>query len=147
MTDTAPLSPDRTVRTTSPYCGVGCQMTLHVKDDLIDRVEAPFDAAPNYGSLCLKGRFGLDFATHPRRLRTPLIREGGPGAFHGRGWCCGISSGRCWRNTWSGWRLAAWCRRSHRAHGRLVKRRMGVRTPALNYCHSQTSSPLRMRRT
>jgi formate dehydrogenase alpha subunit len=69
--------PDRVVRTTCPYCGVGCQMTLNIKDDLIYRVDAPFDSAPNYGNLCVKGRFGLDFATHPRRLKTPLIRRDG----------------------------------------------------------------------
>lgn len=71
------VQPEQVVRTTCPYCGVGCQMNLHIKDDLIYRVEAPFDSAPNYGNLCVKGRFGLDFTTHPRRLKTPLIREGG----------------------------------------------------------------------
>lgn len=70
------VQPEQVVRTTCPYCGVGCQMNLHIKDDLIYRVEAPFDSAPNYGNLCVKGRFGLDFTTHPRRLKTPLIREG-----------------------------------------------------------------------
>lgn len=70
------VQPERVVRTTCPYCGVGCQMNLHIKDDLIYRVEAPFDSAPNYGNLCVKGRFGLDFTTHPRRLKKPLIRDG-----------------------------------------------------------------------
>jgi formate dehydrogenase alpha subunit len=37
-------------------------------------VSAPFDAAPNYGMLCVKGRFGTDYTTHPRRVKTPLIR-------------------------------------------------------------------------
>ncbi len=69
------LSPDHTVRTTCPYCGVGCQMNLHIKDDLIYRITAPFDSAPNYGNLCVKGRFGTDFVAHPKRLRTPLIRD------------------------------------------------------------------------
>ena len=71
------VSSDRTVRTTCPYCGVGCQMNLQIKDDLVYRVEAPFDSAPNYGNLCVKGRFGLDFATHPRRLKKPLIKRDG----------------------------------------------------------------------
>jgi formate dehydrogenase alpha subunit len=71
------LAPEKVVRTTCPYCGVGCQMQLHIKDDMIYRVEAPFDSAPNYGNLCVKGRFGLDFATHPRRLQHPLIKENG----------------------------------------------------------------------
>ncbi len=74
---TAPLlTPDRTVRTTCPYCGVGCQMDLNIKDNVIYRVDAPFDSAPNYGNLCVKGRFGTDFTTHPARLKTPLIRDG-----------------------------------------------------------------------
>ncbi|MCB9451500.1 MAG: molybdopterin-dependent oxidoreductase, partial [Anaerolineaceae bacterium] len=80
------LSPERTVRTTCPYCGVGCQMNLHIRNNTIYRVEAPFDAAPNYGNLCVKGRFGLDFTTHPRRITTPLIRNGGPGEFREATW-------------------------------------------------------------
>lgn len=68
------ITPDRTVRTTCPYCGVGCQLHLQVKDDYIYAVEAPFDAAPNYGMLCVKGRFGTDYVKHPRRVKTPLIR-------------------------------------------------------------------------
>jgi len=63
------------VRTTCPYCGVGCQMDLRVKDGFIYRVDAPFDAAPNYGMLCVKGRFGTDFVRHPGRVKHPLIRE------------------------------------------------------------------------
>ncbi len=68
------LSSDRVVRTTCPYCGVGCQMDLNIKDDYIYRVDAPFDAAPNYGMLCVKGRFGTDYVKHPGRVKTPLIR-------------------------------------------------------------------------
>lgn len=69
------IQPDREVRSTCPYCGVGCQINLHVKEEQIFRVSAPFDAAPNFGMLCVKGRFGTDFTTHPRRVRTPLIRQ------------------------------------------------------------------------
>ncbi len=68
------IIPDRIVRTTCPYCGVGCQMHLKVKDEFIYAVEAPFDAAPNYGMLCVKGRFGTDYVKHPGRVRAPLIR-------------------------------------------------------------------------
>ncbi len=68
------LNSDRVVRSTCPYCGVGCQVSLHVKDDYIYRVGAPFDAAPNYGMLCVKGRFGIDSVMHPTRLKKPLIR-------------------------------------------------------------------------
>ena len=68
------ISPDKVVRTTCPYCGVGCQMNLKIKDGFIYAVEAPFDAAPNYGMLCVKGRFGTDYVKHPGRVKTPLIR-------------------------------------------------------------------------
>ncbi|MBN1667716.1 MAG: molybdopterin-dependent oxidoreductase, partial [Anaerolineales bacterium] len=69
------LQPDRSIRSTCPYCGVGCQVDLLIKDDHIFRVEAPFEAAPNFGRLCAKGRFGMDFVTHPSRLNQPLIRK------------------------------------------------------------------------
>jgi formate dehydrogenase alpha subunit len=68
------ITSEREVRSTCPYCGVGCQVTLHVHDENILRVSAPFEAAPNYGMLCVKGRFGTDFIRHPARLRRPLIR-------------------------------------------------------------------------
>lgn len=65
------------IRTTCPYCGVGCQMYLHVKDNEIIRVTGVEDAEPNFGSLCIKGRFGYDFVHSPERLKTPLIRKNG----------------------------------------------------------------------
>jgi predicted molibdopterin-dependent oxidoreductase YjgC len=71
------LEADRVVRTTCPYCGVGCQLDLHLRDGMVYRVDAPFDAAPNFGKLCVKGRFGHDYLWHPDRLTTPLIRRDG----------------------------------------------------------------------
>ncbi len=68
------ISPDKIVRTTCPYCGVGCQMNLKVKDNFIYSVEAPFGVAPNDGMLCVKGRYGTDYVKHPGRIKTPLIR-------------------------------------------------------------------------
>ncbi|MGB1250540.1 MAG: formate dehydrogenase subunit alpha [Candidatus Promineifilaceae bacterium] len=68
------IKADKQVRTTCPYCGVGCQLNLNVKDGFIYSVEAPFDAAPNYGMLCVKGRYGTDYVKHPGRIKTPLIR-------------------------------------------------------------------------
>ena len=65
------------IRTTCPYCGVGCQMWLHVKEDRIVKVTAVEGAAPNDGRLCVKGRFGYDFLYSEDRLKTPLIRENG----------------------------------------------------------------------
>ncbi|MCP4667805.1 MAG: molybdopterin-dependent oxidoreductase, partial [Deltaproteobacteria bacterium] len=67
----------RHVRTTCHYCGVGCQMDLHIKDDKIMKVTAAEDAFPNQGKLCVKGRFGYDFLQSPERLTQPMIRENG----------------------------------------------------------------------
>jgi NADP-reducing hydrogenase subunit HndD len=64
-----------TIRTTCPYCGVGCQQLLHVKDDTIVKVTGVENAAPNQGRLCVKGRFGYDFIYSDKRLKTPLIQE------------------------------------------------------------------------
>ena len=65
------------VRTTCSYCGVGCQIYLHVLDNKVVAVTGVEDVAPNYGSLCVKGRFGYDFIGSSERLTTPLIKEGG----------------------------------------------------------------------
>jgi formate dehydrogenase alpha subunit len=69
------IQAEQVVRSTCPYCGVGCQVDLHVKDEHILRVTAPADAAPNFGRLCVKGRFGMDFVNHPSRLTQPMIRK------------------------------------------------------------------------
>ncbi len=69
------LQPDRIVPTTCPYCGVGCQIDLHVKDGLIYRVNGRFDNPVNHGNLCVKGRFGCDFIHAPDRLTAPLLRH------------------------------------------------------------------------
>ncbi len=66
----------RQVRTTCSYCGVGCQLILHVKDDKVVKVTGA-DLAPNHGSLCVKGRFGFHFVNSDQRLTTPMIRENG----------------------------------------------------------------------
>ena len=65
------------VRTTCSYCGVGCQLYLHVIDNKVVAVTGVEDVAPNYGSLCVKGRFGFDFIGSSERLTTPLIKEEG----------------------------------------------------------------------
>ena len=65
------------IRTTCPYCGVGCQQLLHVKSGKIVKVEGDKNGKPNLGRLCVKGRFGYDFIYSKERLETPLIRENG----------------------------------------------------------------------
>ena len=66
--------PDKTVQSLCPYCGVGCQLTYNVKDDHILFVEGR-DGPANHARLCVKGRYGFDYARHPQRLTVPLIRR------------------------------------------------------------------------
>ncbi len=65
------------VRTTCPYCGVGCQLELHMKDEEIVSVKGVDGASPNDGHLCVKGRYGYDFIYSKDRLTMPLIKENG----------------------------------------------------------------------
>ncbi len=65
------------IRTTCPYCGVGCQMHLHVRDNEIIKVTGVEAAEPNLGSLCVKGRFAYDFVKSPHRLKSPMIKRKG----------------------------------------------------------------------
>ena len=66
--------PDKQVDSVCPYCGVGCQLTYNVKDNKILYVEGR-DGPANHKRLCVKGRYGFDYANHPQRLTTPLIRR------------------------------------------------------------------------
>src|SRR5271167_4544373 len=69
-------APDREVDSVCPYCGVGCQLTYKIRDDRIVSVEGK-DGPANHNRLCVKGRFGFDYAHHPDRLTEPLIRREG----------------------------------------------------------------------
>jgi formate dehydrogenase major subunit len=68
---------EKTVDSVCPYCGVGCQLTYHVTNNKIVHVEGR-DGPANHGRLCVKGRYGFDYAHHRQRLTVPLIRK--PGA-------------------------------------------------------------------
>jgi formate dehydrogenase major subunit len=72
--DAALTVPDKQVASLCPYCGVGCQLTYNVKDNKILFVEGR-DGPANQGRLCVKGRYGFDYAHHPQRLTRPLIRR------------------------------------------------------------------------
>jgi formate dehydrogenase major subunit len=69
--------PVKEVRSTCPYCGAGCQIILRVKGETIIEVTADPNQAPNYGALCVKGRFAHEFIQHKERLTRPLIRKNG----------------------------------------------------------------------
>ena len=65
---------DREVKSVCPFCGVGCQVSLKVKDNKIKFVEG-INGPANEGRLCVKGRFGFDYIHHKHRLTKPLIRR------------------------------------------------------------------------
>jgi len=67
---------DKVVNSVCPYCGVGCQTKVFVKDDKIVQIDGR-DGPANLNRLCVKGRFGYDYAHHPHRLTKPLIRRDG----------------------------------------------------------------------
>lgn len=74
------------VPSTCPYCGTGCQVDLKVKGDTLMEISADRDVAPNYGDLCIKGRFGHTFVHHPDRLKTPYIRRTKGGSLEPASW-------------------------------------------------------------
>jgi len=67
---------DKKVDSVCPYCGVGCLLTYHVKDNRIQYVTGR-DGPANKGRLCVKGRYGFDYVSHPERLTQPMIRKEG----------------------------------------------------------------------
>ncbi len=69
------IQADRVVSTVCPYCGVGCGLELHLKDDFIYKVTSDFNNIVNQGNLCVKGRFGYDVIYHNNRVTTPLLRK------------------------------------------------------------------------
>ena len=70
------IEADKQVESVCPYCGVGCQLTYHVKENRILFVEGR-DGPANAGRLCVKGRYGFDYVQHKHRLTRPLIRKPG----------------------------------------------------------------------
>ena len=66
------ITPDSQVESVCPYCGVGCQLAFHVRDDKIVSVSGR-DGPANQSRLCVKGRYGFDYIHNPERLQVPLI--------------------------------------------------------------------------
>lgn len=105
-----------------PFCGVGCQVTYHVKDDQIQYVTGR-DGPANRGRLCVKGRFGFDYVNHPHRLTVPLIRKDGVPK-HGEDFVDPA-------NPYTHFRAATWDEALDRAASGLVKLRDEVGPQAL----------------
>lgn len=64
----------KVVKSSCPFCGVGCLTNIHVKNNKILKVDGR-EGPANKNRMCVKGRFGMDYASHPNRLKTPLIRR------------------------------------------------------------------------
>ena len=75
----APAKIERHVETTCPYCGVGCGISVAVREDA--RLAVMADDVPanrsSRGMLCVKGRFGTGFVHSPDRITRPLVRREG----------------------------------------------------------------------
>ena len=67
--------PDRKVDSVCPYCGVGCQLTYHIKNDKLLYVTGKNGPA-NQNRLCVKGRFGFDYVSNPQRLTEAAGAQG-----------------------------------------------------------------------
>lgn len=80
------LQAERIVHSTCPYCGVGCQIDMHIRDELIFRVTGRYDNQVNYGNLCVKGRFGYDYVHASDRLTQPQMRASRGEDFHPATW-------------------------------------------------------------
>ena len=65
---------DTETESVCPFCGVGCKVSLKVKDGKVKYVEG-INGPANEGRLCVKGRFGFDYIHHQHRLTKPLIRR------------------------------------------------------------------------
>jgi formate dehydrogenase major subunit len=69
---------DKKVDSVCPFCGVGCQLTYHVQSQTnVIKFVTGRDGPANHNRLCVKGRYGFDYAHHPQRLTKPLIRKPG----------------------------------------------------------------------
>jgi formate dehydrogenase major subunit len=67
--------PDHSVVTTCAYCGVGCSFRAEMKGAEVVRMVPEKNGKANHGHSCVKGRFAWGYATHPDRIRTPMIRK------------------------------------------------------------------------
>lgn len=68
---------DKKVKTICGYCGVGCNLEVKVKNNKIVAINGVEDAQTNQGHTCVKGRYAFEYANHPDRLNSPMIRRNG----------------------------------------------------------------------
>jgi formate dehydrogenase major subunit len=115
--------PDREVDSVCPYCGVGCQLTYHIKDDKLLYVTGK-DGPANHNRLCVKGRFGFDYVHNSERLTQPMIRRDGVRKH--------VDDAVDPRNPWTHFRPATWEEALERAAAGLknIRDRHGSRALA-----------------
>ena len=65
----------KTIDSVCTYCGVGCDIAAHVKDNKIIKIFAHPDGVVSQGKLCVKGKYGFDFVDSKERLRIPRIKK------------------------------------------------------------------------
>ena len=63
--------------TTCPFCGTGCQLTVSARDGQLARVTSKYETGVNGETLCVKGRYGIDFIDGGDRIVSPLLRRNG----------------------------------------------------------------------
>lgn len=68
-------TPERIVKTTCAYCGVGCSFDAHMRGEEVVKMVPSKDGKANHGHSCVKGRFAWGYATHRDRILKPMIRE------------------------------------------------------------------------
>ena len=67
--------PEKSIVTTCAYCGVGCGFEAQMQGSQVVRMVPWKDGQANHGHSCVKGRFAWGYATHPDRIKTPMIRK------------------------------------------------------------------------
>jgi formate dehydrogenase major subunit len=70
-------APTDWVRTTCPYCGTGCEMSVGAREGRIVAVRPVAVAPVSKGHLCVKGRYAFGFVTAPDRIIEPMVRREG----------------------------------------------------------------------
>ncbi|MFO1402640.1 MAG: formate dehydrogenase subunit alpha [Steroidobacteraceae bacterium] len=65
---------EKATTTTCAYCGVGCSFDVETRGEQVVRMVPNRDGGANHGHACVKGRFAYGYATHPDRVRQPMIR-------------------------------------------------------------------------
>jgi formate dehydrogenase major subunit/NADH-quinone oxidoreductase subunit G len=66
------------VASVCPFCSVGCQLSLQVKENELVQ-SRPRHGVNNEDQACFRGRFAVEYVNHARRVPGPLLRRDGKG--------------------------------------------------------------------